>query len=109
MVELFTALNRGDVSERAVGARLKLLRYALGIKVGRTKLTQKEMADLLGAEVNNYQHIERGKQYPRPHYIETLREKTGIDHNLIYAGDHKCLGPELTLAVLSVSTLDEAD
>ena len=70
----------GDSSKEASGARLRLLRAAMGA-------TQVAMADIVGTAPNNYQAMEKGLTYPRPTYIQNRCDRTRVDHNFIYAGD----------------------
>jgi transcriptional regulator with XRE-family HTH domain len=78
--ELKNLIAPGDSTKEASGARLKLLRTAMG-------LTQVAMADIMGTAPNNYQAMEKGLTYPRPTYIQNLYEMKRVDHNFIYAGD----------------------
>lgn len=92
--EIERKLLAGDSSLEAVGARLLLIRKALG-------LSQAQMADVMATSANNYQEMEYGHQYPRPYQIQLLMDAHGCDHNLVYGGKAAKAPPEVVLYVAS--------
>lgn len=75
--------NHDHVGQTGFGDRLKAVRTHL-------RLTQKEMADLLGIHVNSISQYERETVYPQVTVISELAEK-GIDLTWLLTGNGRML------------------
>jgi len=67
------------MGQEKVGERLKLIRQNL-------KLTQKEMADLLGVTLNAYQRYEMGARSLSLEKLKILMEKLNVNLNWLLTG-----------------------
>ncbi|CAA7615662.1 helix-turn-helix transcriptional regulator [Magnetospirillum sp. UT-4] len=69
---------------KAVGARLRAARLALG-------LSQKDLYEPLDVKAATWNHWESGKRLPDPMVMARLKELHGITTDWIYAGDASAL------------------
>ncbi len=76
--------DRNPEDLKAIGARLRAARLALG-------LTQKDLYEPLGVKAATWNHWESGKRLPDPLVMAKLKEMHGITTDWIYAGDPSAL------------------
>lgn len=85
--------TRNPDNLRAIGARLRAARLALG-------LTQKDLYEPLGVKAATWNHWESGKRMPDPLVMAKLKEMYGITLDWIYSGDPSALPFSLAKVVL---------
>ncbi len=85
--------DRNPGNLKAVGARLRAARLALG-------LTQKDLYEPLGVKPATWNHWESGKRLPDPLVMAKLKDMLGISMDWIYAGDPSALPFSLARVVL---------
>lgn len=85
--------DRDPDNLKAIGARLRAARLALG-------LTQKDLYEPLGVKAATWNHWESGKRLPDPLVMARLKEMHGITTDWVYAGDASALPFSLAKAVL---------
>lgn len=89
--------DRNPDNLRAIGARLRAVRLALG-------LTQKDLYEPLGVKAATWNHWESGKRLPDPLVMAKLKEMHGISMDWIYAGDPSALPFSLAKIMLRAAS-----
>ena len=89
--------DRNPDNLRAIGARLRAVRLALG-------LTQKDLYEPLGVKAATWNHWESGKRLPDPLVMVKLKEMHGISMDWIYAGDPSALPFSLAKIMLRAAS-----
>ena len=90
---LQTAFLVGDVSPKACGWRIQLLRMSRGE-------IRDEFAPRIGMESKNLHSVESGRSYIRPRYAKQIYEQFGVDFDFIYYGEPRRLTVEMAQALL---------
>lgn len=83
----------GDVSSRACGWRVRLVRSMVG-------WTLEEFAPTIGMTASNLHSVEVGKSYLRPGYAKLLREAYDVTFEFVYYGDSRLLTVGLAMELL---------